>query len=57
MSKLPLLTARELIHILKLLGFECMRQKGSHMSFYTINGINFRKYKKDKSNINIKLLK
>ena len=31
MSKLPLLTAKELIKILLRLGFVCKRQKGSHM--------------------------
>lgn len=33
MSKLPLLTARELIKILFKLGFELKRQKGSHKFF------------------------
>ena len=33
MSKLPLLKAKELTRILKKLGFEFIRQKGSHM-FY-----------------------
>lgn len=31
MSKLPILTARELIRILNRLGFEVIRQKGSHV--------------------------
>ena len=31
MSKLPILTAQELIRILKKLGFEIIRQKGSHV--------------------------
>ncbi len=30
MSKLPILTAQELIRILKKIGFEIIRQKGSH---------------------------
>ncbi|MEO8150512.1 MAG: type II toxin-antitoxin system HicA family toxin [Bacteroidia bacterium] len=33
MSKLPLLTARELIKILSKLGFVLKRQKGSHIFF------------------------
>jgi len=33
MSKLPLLTAKELIRILHNLGFELKRQKGSHKFF------------------------
>lgn len=33
MSKLPLLKARELIKILKRLGFSKVRQKGSHTFF------------------------
>ncbi|MFH1836106.1 MAG: type II toxin-antitoxin system HicA family toxin [Methanobacteriota archaeon] len=33
MSKLPLLKARELAKILKKLGFELIRQEGSHMFF------------------------
>ena len=33
MSKLPLLTAKELIKILLKLGFELKRQKGSHKFF------------------------
>ncbi|MCP4152794.1 MAG: type II toxin-antitoxin system HicA family toxin [bacterium] len=31
MSKLPLLTAKELIKLLKVIGFEVIRQKGSHV--------------------------
>ena len=31
MSKLPILTAKELIKILKKIGFEIVRQKGSHV--------------------------
>ena len=31
MSKLPILTAQELIRILKKIGFEIIRQKGSHV--------------------------
>ena len=31
MSKLPILTAKELIGILKKIGFEIIRQKGSHV--------------------------
>lgn len=38
MSKLPLLTAKELIKILIAIGFECKRQKGSHMFFQHKNG-------------------
>jgi predicted RNA binding protein YcfA (HicA-like mRNA interferase family) len=30
-GKLPILTARELIKILKKIGFEIIRQKGSHV--------------------------
>ena len=33
MSKIPLLTANEVSKILKKLGFEFKRQKGSHMFF------------------------
>ena len=33
MTKLPLLSARELIRILETLGFRCIRQEGSH-AFY-----------------------
>jgi len=33
MSKLPLLTAKDVAKILKKLGFEFKRQKGSHMFF------------------------
>lgn len=38
MSKLPLLTAKELIKILIQLEFECKRQKGSHMFFQHADG-------------------
>ena len=33
MAKLPLMTAREVAKILGKLGFECKRQRGSHMFF------------------------
>ena len=33
MPKLPLLTAQELVKVLKKLGFEFKRQEGSHMFF------------------------
>lgn len=33
MTKLPLLTAREMAKILEKLGFELKRQEGSHMFF------------------------
>ena len=33
MTKLPLLTAKEMTRILKKIGFELMRQEGSHMFF------------------------
>jgi predicted RNA binding protein YcfA (HicA-like mRNA interferase family) len=33
MTKLPLLSARELIGILERLGFRCVRQEGSHAFF------------------------
>ena len=33
MSKLPLLSAKELTKVLKRLGFEFKRQQGSHMFF------------------------
>jgi predicted RNA binding protein YcfA (HicA-like mRNA interferase family) len=38
MSKLPLLTAKELIKILISLGFELKRQKGSHKFFQHKDG-------------------
>ena len=38
MSKLPLLTARELIKIISALGFILKRQKGSHMIFEHADG-------------------
>jgi len=40
MSKLPLITARELIRILLMLGFELKRQKGSHKFFQHKDGRN-----------------
>lgn len=33
MAKLPLMTAREVSKILEKMGFECKRQRGSHMFF------------------------
>jgi predicted RNA binding protein YcfA (HicA-like mRNA interferase family) len=33
MTKLPLLTAKEMARVLKKLGFELLRQEGSHMFF------------------------
>jgi predicted RNA binding protein YcfA (HicA-like mRNA interferase family) len=38
MSKLPLLTAKELMILLKKLGFELKRQKGSHKFFQHADG-------------------
>ncbi|MFH1049410.1 MAG: type II toxin-antitoxin system HicA family toxin [bacterium] len=38
MSKLPLLTAKELIKILVSLGFDLKRQKGSHKFFQHKDG-------------------
>jgi predicted RNA binding protein YcfA (HicA-like mRNA interferase family) len=38
MSKLPMLTAKELINILLKLGFELKRQKGSHKFFQHKDG-------------------
>ena len=38
MSKLPLLTATEIMKILKKLGFEFKRQRGSHMFFEHSDG-------------------
>ncbi|MFA6403220.1 MAG: type II toxin-antitoxin system HicA family toxin [Salinivirgaceae bacterium] len=38
MSKLPLLTAKELIKIILILGFELKRQKGSHKFFQHKDG-------------------
>lgn len=38
MSKLPLLTAKELIKIMFKLGFELKRQKGSHKFFQHKDG-------------------
>ncbi|MBI5072537.1 type II toxin-antitoxin system HicA family toxin [Candidatus Woesearchaeota archaeon] len=38
MTKLPLLTAKEMARVLKKLGFECKRQEGSHMFFEHSDG-------------------
>jgi len=38
MAKLPQLTANELVKIIKKLGFEFIRQDGSHMFFRHIDG-------------------
>ena len=38
MAKLPLLTFREFSNILKKLGFEPIRQKGSHVFFMHADG-------------------
>ncbi len=38
MSKLPLLSAKELARILAKLGFEFIRQEGSHMLFRHADG-------------------
>ena len=38
MNRLPILKARDLIKILKKLGFEEMRQKGSHLFFQHRDG-------------------
>ena len=38
MNRLPILKARDLIKILKKLGFEEMRQKGSHLFFQHNDG-------------------
>ena len=38
MSKLPLLTARELSKVLQKIGFEFKRQQGSHMFFEHLDG-------------------
>jgi predicted RNA binding protein YcfA (HicA-like mRNA interferase family) len=38
MSRLPLLTAKELINVLLHLGFELKRQKGSHKFFQHKDG-------------------
>ena len=38
MAKLPLLSANELIKILKKLGFDLKRQRGSHMFFAHSDG-------------------
>lgn len=38
MTKLPLLTAKEMTRILKKIGFELLRQEGSHMFFQHPDG-------------------
>ena len=38
MSKLPLLTAKEVARVLKKLGFDFRRQEGSHMFFQHPDG-------------------
>ena len=38
MSKLPLLKPKELIRILEKLGFQLIRQKGSHIFFRHVDG-------------------
>lgn len=38
MSKLPLLSALEISKALQKMGFECKRQKGSHMFFEHADG-------------------
>ena len=38
MAKLPLLSANELVKILKKMGFELKRQRGSHMFFAHVDG-------------------
>ncbi len=38
MTKLPLLTAKEVAKILKKIGFEFIRQEGSHMFFEHTDG-------------------
>jgi len=38
MPKLPLLTAKELVKIIKKVGFEFKRQQGSHMFFEHSDG-------------------
>lgn len=38
MSKLPLVTAKELVKVLNKLGFEFKRQEGSHMFFEHSDG-------------------
>ena len=38
MAKLPLLSANEVVKILKKIGFELKRQRGSHMFFAHLDG-------------------
>ena len=38
MPKLPLLSAKEIVKILKKMGFELKRQRGSHMFFAYLDG-------------------
>ena len=38
MPKLPVLKPREVVAILRKLGFECVRQRGSHMQFRHSDG-------------------
>ncbi len=38
MSKLPLLTAKQLVKVLKKMDFKLKRQKGSHMFFEHVDG-------------------
>ena len=38
MAKLPLLSANDVVKILKKMGFELKRQRGSHMFFAHIDG-------------------
>ena len=38
MAKLPLMSAREVEKILKKIGFNCLRQEGSHMFFRHVDG-------------------
>ena len=38
MAKLPLMSAKELTKILEKIGFECLRQEGSHMFFKHADG-------------------
>ena len=38
MAKLPLMTAKDITKVLEKMGFECKRQKGSHMFFENPDG-------------------
>jgi predicted RNA binding protein YcfA (HicA-like mRNA interferase family) len=38
MAKLPVLKPRQVVAILRSFGFECVRQRGSHMQFRHIDG-------------------